>query len=110
VRVLNGRPAEVHKRGVRVREGAAARRRARRATRLPCGGDRAGQLSFAGVAVLLRDETKHFKVLGTTGTGKSTAIGELLAKALERGDRAVFADPDGGYCVDSSIATAATWC
>ena len=43
------------------------------------------------------DETKHFKVLGTTGTGKSTAIGELLAKALERGDRAVFADPDGGY-------------
>ena len=97
-RVLNGRPAEVHKRGVRVREGATARRRARRATRLPCGGDRAGQLSFAGVAVLLRDETKHFKVLGTTGTGKSTAIGELLATALERGDRAVFADPDGGYC------------
>jgi type IV secretory pathway TraG/TraD family ATPase VirD4 len=35
--------------------------------------------------------------LGTTGTGKSTAIGELLDKALERGDRAVFADPDGGY-------------
>jgi type IV secretory pathway TraG/TraD family ATPase VirD4 len=43
------------------------------------------------------DETKHFKVLGTTGTGKSTAIGNLLANALERGDRAVFADPDGGY-------------
>ncbi len=58
---------------------------------------RQNTLSFAGIPVRLGDETKHFKVLGTTGTGKSTAIGELLAKALERGDRAVFADPDGGY-------------
>jgi type IV secretory pathway TraG/TraD family ATPase VirD4 len=96
-RVLSGRPAEVHKRGVRVREATAARRGARRATRWPRAGARTGQLSFAGIPVRLRDETKHFKVLGTTGTGKSTAIGELLASALERGDRAVFADPDGGY-------------
>jgi type IV secretory pathway TraG/TraD family ATPase VirD4 len=44
------------------------------------------------------DETKHFKIIGTTGTGKSTVIRELLAAALERGDRAVVADPDGGYC------------
>jgi type IV secretory pathway TraG/TraD family ATPase VirD4 len=43
------------------------------------------------------DETKHFKIIGTTGTGKSTAISELLAGALRRGDRAVIADPDGGY-------------
>jgi type IV secretory pathway TraG/TraD family ATPase VirD4 len=43
------------------------------------------------------DETKHFKFIGTTGTGKSTAITELLRSALERGDRAVIADPDGGY-------------
>jgi type IV secretory pathway TraG/TraD family ATPase VirD4 len=97
VRALSGRPAEVHKRGVRVREAAAARRGARRGTRRPRGGTQADQLSFAGIPMRLRDETKHFKVLGTTGTGKSTAIGELLAKALERGDRAVFADPDGGY-------------
>jgi Type IV secretion-system coupling protein DNA-binding domain len=97
VRVLNGRPAEVHKRGVRIRDGAVARRGARRAARWPREGARAEQLSFAGIPVRLRDETKHFKVLGTTGTGKSTAIGELLAMALERGDRAVFADPDGGY-------------
>jgi type IV secretory pathway TraG/TraD family ATPase VirD4 len=99
-RALSGRPAEVHKRGVQIREGAAARRCVRRATRssrLSHGGRRAETLSFAGVPVRLCDETKHFKVLGTTGTGKSTVIGELLAKALERGDRAVFADPDGGY-------------
>jgi hypothetical protein len=43
------------------------------------------------------DETKHFKMVGTTGTGKSTAIRELLEGALARGDRAVIADPDGGY-------------
>jgi len=43
------------------------------------------------------DESKHFKLVGTTGTGKSTAIREILDTALERGDRAVIADPDGGY-------------
>ena len=100
VRALLGRPAEVHKRGVRIREGAATRYSAWRAigsSQWSHGGAGAEPLSFAGIPVPLRDETKHFKVLGTTGTGKSTAIGELLAKALERGDRAVFADPDGGY-------------
>jgi type IV secretory pathway TraG/TraD family ATPase VirD4 len=57
-----------------------------------------GLLTLAGRSVTLLDETKHFKMIGTTGTGKSTAIRELLAAALERNDRAVIADPDGGYC------------
>src|SRR5581483_6244669 len=54
-------------------------------------------LTLAGHVIPLLDETKHFKIIGTTGSGKSTAICELLAKALARGDRAVIADPDGGY-------------
>src|SRR5579871_649061 len=54
-------------------------------------------LRLAGIAVPLADETKHFKLIGTTGTGKSTAIRELLRGALRRGDRVVIADPDGGY-------------
>jgi type IV secretory pathway TraG/TraD family ATPase VirD4 len=54
-------------------------------------------LRLAGFPVPEIDETKHFKMIGTTGTGKSTAIRELLAGALERGDRAVIADPDGSY-------------
>jgi type IV secretory pathway TraG/TraD family ATPase VirD4 len=54
-------------------------------------------LSLAGIPVPPFDETKHFKLIGTTGTGKSTAIRELLGGALRRGDRAVIADPDGGY-------------
>jgi type IV secretory pathway TraG/TraD family ATPase VirD4 len=55
---------------------------------------------FAGQPVPAADETKHFKLLGTTGTGKSTAIRGLLAGALARGDRAVIADPDGGYLAE----------
>jgi type IV secretory pathway TraG/TraD family ATPase VirD4 len=54
-------------------------------------------LTLAGIPIPLEDETKHFKFIGTTGTGKSTAIRELLSAALARGDRAVIADPDGGY-------------
>ena len=54
-------------------------------------------ISLAGIRVPLEDETKHFKIIGTTGTGKSTAIREILGAALARGDRAVIADPDGGY-------------
>jgi len=57
----------------------------------------AGGLTLAGLSIPVEDETKHFKLIGTTGTGKSTAICEMLAAALERGDRAVIADPDGGY-------------
>ncbi len=55
------------------------------------------EITLAGRAVPPRDEAKHFKLIGTTGTGKSTAIQEILNAALERGDRAVIADPDGGY-------------
>ena len=58
---------------------------------------RTGRLRLAGVALARLDETKHFKLIGTTGTAKSTAIAHLLEAALRRGDRAVVADPDGGY-------------
>jgi hypothetical protein len=54
-------------------------------------------ITLAGIEVPQLDETKHFKLIGTTGTGKSTAIQEMLSTALKRGDRAVIADPDGGY-------------
>ena len=58
---------------------------------------RGGEQTLAGIPIPPMDETKHFKMIGTTGTGKSTAIRELLEGALARGDRAVIADPDGGY-------------
>jgi Type IV secretion-system coupling protein DNA-binding domain len=54
-------------------------------------------ITIAGLPIAPEDEVKHFKLIGTTGTGKSTAIREMLGAALARGDRAVIADPDGGY-------------
>jgi type IV secretory pathway TraG/TraD family ATPase VirD4 len=56
-----------------------------------------GAVTLAGIEIPSLDESKHFKLIGTTGTGKSTAIRELLGAALARGDRAVIADPDAGY-------------
>ena len=58
---------------------------------------RCNPITLAGIPVPTADETKHFKLIGTTGAGKSTAITELLSGALRRGDRAIIADPDGGY-------------
>jgi type IV secretory pathway TraG/TraD family ATPase VirD4 len=57
----------------------------------------AGTVTLAGVPLDLLDEVKHIKIVGTTGSGKSTAIRELLSGALGRGDRAIIADPDGSY-------------
>jgi len=89
---LTGR-RETRVRGARLAEGEWLRRML---WRLRAGtGER---LTVAGRPISRLDETKHFKMIGTTGTGKSTAIRELLRGALLRGDRAVIADPDGGYC------------
>jgi len=91
-RLFRHKPRDTYKRGVLLADGRASQRRS---ARLKKSG--AEVLTLAGVAVAGADETKHFKLIGTTGTGKSTAIRELLGAALARGDRAVFADPDGGY-------------
>jgi hypothetical protein len=56
-----------------------------------------GTVTLAGIAVPREDEMLHFKLIGTTGTGKSTGVHEILRAPLGRGDRAVIADPDGGY-------------
>jgi type IV secretory pathway TraG/TraD family ATPase VirD4 len=92
VRALRRRSSQIHKRGVLLRDGVAWQRRGARLTARS-----SDVLTLAGVPIPLADEAKHFKLIGSTGTGKSTAIRELLARALARGDRAVFADPDGGY-------------
>jgi hypothetical protein len=60
-------------------------------------GELGAEIAFAGQPVPQGDETKHFKILGATGTGKSTVIRQLLKHAITRGDRAVIADPDASY-------------
>jgi hypothetical protein len=98
-------PTSVHQRGTLIRE-AHERSRAHssegaaspdHSSNWGRSGRAREAITLAGIPVAALDETKHFKLIGTTGTGKSTAIRELLAGALERGDRAIIADPDGGY-------------
>ena len=84
---------DAHKRGARILDGRPAQRRAARLQLLRS----EPPLTLAGVSLTPGDEVRHFKLIGTTGTGKSTVIRELLARALDRGDRAVITDPDGGY-------------
>jgi hypothetical protein len=108
-------PSSVHQRGTVIRDAEPESRSGldpaegptlgQQASRSRVGQHRRGSfrarnaeaITLAGIPVALLDETKHFKLIGTTGTGKSTAIRELLSGALRRGDRAIIADPDGGY-------------
>jgi hypothetical protein len=96
------RPESVHQRGTLIDEGLNESSSSRAASQAHSGNWRQPArvqeaITLAGLSVAPVDETKHFKLIGTTGTGKSTAIRELLAGALDRGDRAIIADPDGGY-------------
>src|ERR1700683_4242225 len=77
---------EIHRRGALI---AAHRRwyRPRPAAAM------LGRTTLAGVPIAPAAALKHFKLIGSTGTGKSYAIRELLAHALQRGDRAVISDP-----------------
>jgi hypothetical protein len=84
--------------GVKVERGARVVDPPWRAGATPC--TRRTPILYAGQPISAHDETKHFKLVGTTGTGKSTAIRGLLRGALARGDRGVIADPDGAYAAE----------
>ena len=73
-RALRRNSWETHKRGVLLRDGAAWQRRGARLKAAS-----SDVLTLAGVPIPFADEAKHFKLIGATGTGKSTAIRELLA-------------------------------
>lgn len=42
-------------------------------------------------------ETQHIQIVGTTGSGKTVAIRDLLMKIRERGERAIIYDKGGTY-------------
>jgi hypothetical protein len=54
-------------------------------------------LTLAGISVPREIEPLHWLLTGTTGTGKTTAISELLDGTRARGDRCIICDPNGGY-------------
>lgn len=54
-------------------------------------------LLLAGMPLVKNKETAHFLFHGTTGTGKSNAIKELLDQIRKRGDRAIIYDKSCNY-------------
>ena len=53
---------------------------------------------FGNGCILPESECQHTKIIGTSGSGKSTAIKHLLAQVESRpAQRCVIVDPDGGY-------------
>ncbi|WP_156494474.1 type IV secretion system DNA-binding domain-containing protein, partial [Erythrobacter sp. HI0019] len=52
---------------------------------------------LAGVSWPWRLEQSHAMLIGTTGTGKTVALTELVAEARERGQRAVIFDLTGAF-------------
>lgn len=55
------------------------------------------QLVFGSVEVPQAVEGTHFLAVGSTGVGKSVSIGEYIESAINRGDRIICVDPDGGF-------------
>ncbi len=69
---------------------------ARLLARLP-GGRRLRPYSIAGIPWPERTETQHTIVSGTTGSGKTVLISDLVAQIRARGERCVIYDKMGSY-------------
>jgi type IV secretory pathway TraG/TraD family ATPase VirD4 len=55
------------------------------------------KLTLGGVTLPSENEPLHVLLCGSTGTGKSTAIEEMLESITARGDRLICCDPNGSY-------------
>ena len=53
------------------------------------------QITIATIPIPTHIENLHMLVAGSTGTGKSVLIREMVYRALLRGDRLILADPNG---------------
>jgi|JI10StandDraft_1071094.scaffolds.fasta_scaffold148160_3 type IV conjugative transfer system coupling protein TraD len=54
-------------------------------------------LKLGSIPILKDSETKHFMICGTTGSGKTNALRQLLNQIRERGDRAIIVDMTGEF-------------
>lgn len=54
-------------------------------------------LSLGGVPLPVDAEPYHFLIAGSTGTGKSVALGGLLTRLRERGDTVILVDSGGDF-------------
>lgn len=54
-------------------------------------------VNIGGVTIPRMLEAQHFLITGTTGAGKTQIINGILRSVRRRGNRAVIADPAGGF-------------
>ena len=54
-------------------------------------------ITLGSVALPSNLEAVHTLAVGSTGTGKSSLIAEVLSKIIPRGDRCIVVDPNGGF-------------
>lgn len=57
-------------------------------------------IKLAGIPYPKGSESKHTIILGTTGSGKTTVLHQLIRQIIERGDRAVIVDTVGTFVND----------
>ena len=88
-------------RGAELVTAAELRRRVRplhlRALDRAPGGKRLRPYSIAGIPYPERTETQHTIVSGTTGSGKTVLIADLVSQIRARGERCVIYDKMGSY-------------
>jgi type IV conjugative transfer system coupling protein TraD len=56
-----------------------------------------GDLKFGGIPLVKDSETAHMLLTGSSGTGKTTGMYELLKQIRSRGDRVVCFSPSGDF-------------
>lgn len=54
-------------------------------------------ITLGGVLLPAQLETLHQLLVGSTGTGKTTLVDEVLSVAIPRGDRCIIVDPNGHH-------------
>ncbi|WP_051908728.1 type IV conjugative transfer system coupling protein TraD [Candidatus Odyssella acanthamoebae] len=57
----------------------------------------ASDITLAGVPLIKNKELQHMLIVGTTGSGKSNCIHELLQQVRKKGQRAVIVDITGSF-------------
>ena len=57
----------------------------------------AGPLRFGGIPLVKDSETAHMLLTGSSGTGKTTGMYELMKQIRKRGDRVVCFSPSGDF-------------
>ena len=58
---------------------------------------KSSDVKIGGVPLLKNSETKHMLICGTTGSGKTNALRQLMKQIQKRGDRAIVVDTTGDF-------------